>query len=485
MNKFDVVFSMTAFVDIMDYVQDQFIGYGLELPVRYVNDVVADPMSRFFAYDVTVNHLAKLVMKRDLDTLTYLDNYRGPSYALYPNVVDYISDHPEVRVVDRCVEVPVEWQEIGIVTNDTIPESVKNDPRLVYVHLRYVDYDHVDSETEPLWNRLKHLHVDVLNEGAPTMLSKIASDTLEYFGVMSAAVSYQEYDLRRVPNLKYLKLNKVGVGESPVAVGLSSLRRLLYLDLSEVGAHSADGRGTALFDVIPNGYNLIHLGVDVAMIQSIADVCPNITSLRIDNVVQGRLGSLSQLVYLDYSRGERDVINVPDRDRLRHLKVLHMGHRLGGRYDQQFFSDWNLNETCTILSIRTHEQWPIDDDVGVRDLDVTRFVALKVLMLSYSHFLLDHAESLYDDVYLGISRVPVDVTTDDIHDLDTLGSYYSIGTHHVPAYDVQEMTRILLQEPVVRNHPASYRRINDALDYALDLDDSRRGEYIRPRFIDF
>lgn len=139
--EFMIVFNMDVFHDTLDYVQETILGM--------------DDEDEYFAYDVTMNHLAHC--RRKSDCIGYLDNRRGPRWAIYPSIMDQLMDNDDIHYVpDNKVddyEAPSEWINVGVIFHRWIEWM---DPRLVYFHGLDI---HITRFPElPL---VPHLHVEL------------------------------------------------------------------------------------------------------------------------------------------------------------------------------------------------------------------------------------------------------------------------------------------------------------------------------------
>lgn len=406
--RYMIAFPLTVLESLMDVVEDMFVA-GNDLPAIYRQQVADNPYNRWFAYDVARNHLR--VYRRyfdgirtqfttrpqsvsgrnpdirvNLDTFVYLNNIDGPRRALYPDVMEFLSEMDNIYLftntrIDTPIPDIVGGETAGIVISGSYP-------RLDGVE--YIDRidDSIDNyQLQHLIDRakdLRHLHMDLIDfyhfPDGPT----IFAPHLKYLSV-TRFLSWKGLEFSDT-NLDYLRTDH----------GLPGLERMIHHNIKYVDVESSI--------ILPGRYpDLMHLGSEPStdLINSISrrsEDFPQLTSLRA--TYPRRFEAFPNLIHLSMSR-------VTSRNRmpmtLRHVRTLDISYHRGVK-SRITLGSWNLPQTCTVLSVRVTEL--SDDHSLTTDINLSDFNDLVALMVpgvpGVIRWLKD--QQIPDDLLVGISE---------------------------------------------------------------------------------
>lgn len=388
-----LVFSMNTFEDIMDYVQDNLVGNDIRSE-KYREQIGRNKYHRWFAYDVTMNHLRHyMVLRRHGVALTpeYLNNKDGPRWALYPDVMELVDEYDDVRVVaDKDVDeyvFPPEMDRIGVVCTKSVPIS---DRRIEYVNTIDIYSNNIRLETflRRLPN-LIHLHCEdsLWSLREPTMHNHsitITNLTIKYLSVINIGLEFHRG--LRVDYLRYMAYN-----DHNTRLNIRELEHddIYYLDRHSTLAISRYVVGQVWWPRLEHMGGLLR--VDGILAQSqYAQMFPMLTSACIysngSNVKAAqRMPDLVCLEIHQFTQMEQDALPTS----LKNVRVLHIVHTLPYSSMNYRIGRWNLPKVCRILSFR-HGSYVGGFECN---FDLSKFVKLRHLMILYDDHYMSWIES--------------------------------------------------------------------------------------------
>lgn len=391
-----VIFTMNAFDDVVQKVHRTYMSLD-------------DTGYRFFAYDVTVNHLRSLTKKR----ICYLDNSRGVRKMIYPDIIKFIHNHPDIRVVTVSELVTTSLPgAIGITTRavkDII--DVLDDIGRSMINVEYLDSMNSDAIESLVkqggpFRGIRHLHI----ESSVDEFVEI-DIPLRYLGVTGRGT----FRISHPSPVRYLRLE--GGQDTLEVTNVDKLKNIKYLELDgdyerSIVTKSISRRVLA---------NLMHLGI-TSMSANDLSKSPNLLSLVVDDMRD-----------MDF-----DVIPLPE-------SILYLGvgtplyPLIGGSVKVLEVTPLNppainistriLPDTLTILSLH--------NDSAFKGGDLRSFEDLEVFVCEYH----DGIQAINKgDSDISIMNIPVNVPL--IETLTNEGIYYTLSMNGIERMDKRELIAV-------------------------------------------
>lgn len=464
-----LVFTMKALEDVMDYVHYTYIQPDdvPYLPPKYQAEIDRDPMLRFFAYDVATNNMLEKVDGGSRRSM--LNNMDGARNALYPDVVKFIDEHEDIRLVTTTELVYTELEgSLGVITkNVTSVVEALNDVDMDLLDIEFLSL--IDTPIKILKEiargsyikGIKHLHLQYLRiyGGVEEMAEGEIDIAIELPLTHLSVNNYQYLHTYFYPTvtdtLMYLRHRWITYpGVVTTVPGM--LHNLRYLQYERTYNYIPD-------EYMSNVANLLHLSVSTATDDEIAR-SPNLVSLEYANRNIDRPILPENLLVLDVEVIHSPVQVYPIEESLddaRYLRVLDIDARRTLN-----LSDTNLVNTCTILSITDGFNYIRTDLFELMNLE--DFNALKVLMFSYQDNILTDFSGVHDDVLVGISSV-LTLDPDIIRAISATNVYFTINPSYGSMEDFTELLT-LLRDPAIIQVPQAFKSISNHLTYLSDAE---------------
>ena len=424
-----LLFSMETFDLLMDWVDELLVMTQSDpntLPQLYLDQIREDSYSRWFAYDVTRNHLRYYQDYRSYN-IEFMDNKRGPRWALYPEVmvlIDRLMDDGSIAQID-----PREYkQSLMYINSDSVglvgdyQKSMEgNDAKLEYLDIRIRDSGELMLNLQDhLFPRLTHLHMLVGSSAEPRVfirgpMIKFLSSNTDHIQTHDKLIN--TYLRPSDVQLDYLQIYHGVPGEMNIITstyhvdrgdsGYSNLEYLIdpdmkYLDIATPGRPYRTLRDIMEIMDGPQRSQLNHLGFDIvvtdadyydkhrslsvntfAELNKYIDRLSKLTSLSVPvlNSHMTNINRLSnQLVHLElhYVNYIKSAMSMPSK--LKHIRTLHLSFPTAPYNNINVkMGRWNLPDTCNILSMYT--KYSINE-FNV-NFDLVKFRNLKYLMTKY------------------------------------------------------------------------------------------------------
>lgn len=392
MNELYLIFTRDAFDDVLDYVQEKFIG----IPDRST----IDRSEWFFAYDVTSTHLRRYHRHRGrLQNMVWLNNDEGPRNALYPDVMQFIVDHENIRLTESDYMDDMEGS-LGVICYSRLPSQMDRVYYLYFTAIHMVRLlDMLDT------NQLDHVECLSINlRWDPnidrfTTTYSIRSNVMKNLYIRVDMGLNIRLDFRlRIPYLEYLRVES-REGMEVYVSGVDWSPNIRYLD---------ETLDTPIRRYInfPN-QRLLHYGSNIYFdLLTLLTHFPSLTSIRLSesyNESDETRHAMNRLSIVEIPRLDGDIlddiiVNLPL------LRVLHID-----KLDRPIYP----GSQCRLLSLTTRRFDPSS---------LLSFPNMNTMMLSrYMPRLLNVLPDIPDDVSIGIDGVPIDLHT--IETLLELGVY--------------------------------------------------------------
>ena len=401
---------METFDTLMDQVDEMFMMTQSDpqtLSQLYLDQIKEDPYSRWFAYDVTRNHL-KYYRSYQKYNVSLLDNSRGARWAFYPAVmamIDQLIADGGINIVSvgayRDDPIYINSESIGIVAGyDDETYDLKltggDDSKLEYLDLRIETARNVERAlivfrlTNQSYPLLTHVHLQF--ERKMDIEVTLSGPRIKYLSVDNGLLPAHDRDiyLRLFvdDNIQLDYLNAHWHSKKILNIHHQGrehyIERLVNRHTRYIDIHTMS---TTMIDIIRRlfGYDspaaiqrrdpqewprLTHLGFrylltyyepvqistdttdTLAATKDYMKFLPQLTSLDVPLFnshvpIVNKLADKLVCLGLNYINRDANKIVLPTR--LKHIRTLHL--YLPNTYTNVSIGRWNLSKTCSLLSI--------------------------------------------------------------------------------------------------------------------------------------